>query len=101
MTCTEVRPNGKLYKARKKPVAILVNEDASWPSEIVFTLVLRTSAADYESAREAAVRKATAAGFDYVSEGLFGWWRESIRNNEPFWEYDTVRGMPGWSFLVE
>jgi hypothetical protein len=36
-----------------------------------------------------------------VGEGTFGWWRESIRNNEPFWDHDSVQGAPGWLFRIE
>jgi len=90
------RPNGKLYRSRKPPAAEFFEGD--WFDK-TYCLVYRCE--DENEARALADEEirfndpACQAG-----DGVFSWWRKTIRNNESYWEHDNVRGVPGWSFEV-
>jgi hypothetical protein len=86
-----LRPNGKLYRPRKGPVAVLVeglDYDQCW------IYVLRTH--DEERARELAQQMETIE-----PRGRLCWIREAIRNNDREYVEDTVRGMPVVIFQME
>lgn len=98
MTYSEIRPNGKPYRARKEPfVEFFLGE---WPDEDS-AVVLRIDRRHGEEARQMVIEEGKKHGVELVNSGTFGWWRRSIRNHEPFWDYDSVNGMPGWFFNVE
>lgn len=88
------RPNGKLYKAQKPPVAHLLYED----NEVVRVLVLRTD--DYLHARDLATFELLSLGDTALMPVTprFGWWRQSIRENQPWFVEDDVHGSPGYLF---
>jgi hypothetical protein len=91
------RPNGKVYRARKPPVVILFEDD--WNAQ---STVLVVRCPHLETARLLAdIEVKRWDSYTQVGEGTFGWWRESIRNNEPFWDHDSVQGAPGWLFRIE
>lgn len=96
--CTETRPNGKVYRARKPPVIEWF--DGEWPSESS-AIVLRMDSKSAEEARQMVIEEGKEQGIKLVNRGHFGWWRSAIRNHEEFWDYDSVNGMPGWYFEVE
>ena len=96
--CKQVRPNGKTYNARKPPTVHVF--DAGWPENNCI-MVLRISEEDQHIAHEMATAEGKRHDFDMVSSGYFGWWRDSIRNREQYWDWDSVRGVPGWYFNVE
>lgn len=84
------RPDGRIYKPRKRPVAeLLDNSDSDWrgPEQLVY--VLRTH--DIERARSLAER--VAVGYE-LKAPLQTWTRLTIRRGEPEFEYDAVRGVP-------
>lgn len=88
------RPNGKLYRAQKPPEAHLLQTDG----EVSAVLVIRTD--DYLHARDLAQFE-LEYGFDggyTVAVPRFGWWRQGIRDHEPYWERDEMRGAPGYWF---
>lgn len=88
------RPNGKLYKPRKSATTILFTDGdpcvlvLRQADRCVAELLARSAARDWDSSA-------------LVVSGVFSWWRESIRNGEPEWVTDEVRGAPGWLFQVE
>jgi hypothetical protein len=87
------RPNGKLYKAQKPPAAHLIEDDG----QVTAVLVIRTD--DYLHARDLAQFELET--FDTVYAPVtpyFGWWRQTIRDGEDYWEQDEVRGAPGYFF---
>lgn len=98
--CTETRPNGKVYRARKQPTVEFF--DGEWPSESS-ALALRMDSKSPEEARQLVIEEAKRYDPDItlVNSGHFGWWRLVMRNHEPVWDYDSVTGVPGWYFEVE
>jgi hypothetical protein len=92
------RPNGKQYTSRKPPVTEYFEGD--WPDEAC-VMVLRIGDGEREAAREMAEQEMKRNGCHLINAGWFGWWKESVRNHEPTWIYDSERGMPGWVFNVE
>lgn len=98
MPYSETRPNGKIYRARKEPSVYFF--DADWPDE-ASAVVLRIDSKHGAEARQMVIEEGKKYGVELVNSGTFGWWRESIRNYEPYWEYDSAKGMPGWFFNVE
>lgn len=91
------RPNGKVYRARKGwSVVTFEALDAFDKSGV---MVLRLGLDDYDLALDLAV--IAMANLDpevQLQPGKFGWWRETIRNHEREWEYDSYRGVPGFWF---
>lgn len=96
--CREVRPGGKKYNARKPPQALVFQN--GWPEDDCI-LVVRVSREDEAEARKLAEAEMPAHDYTLMARGRFGWWRETVRNSEPYWEYDDVNGMPGWVYNVE
>lgn len=103
MTVTVTRPNGKVYKSRKPPASIVFDPD-SWDSQVgdgtCAVLVIRTD--DYDYAKKVAYSRLLTEHDRDCAEGMkdghFGWWRESMRDNAPYWTADEVRGVPGFLF---
>ena len=96
--CVQERPNGKIYRARKPPT---VHDFCNgWPEDDCI-MVLRIDQESEEIARKLATEEAKRHGYTMVAGGFFGWWRDSIRNEEQYWDYDSVNGVPGWYFTVE
>lgn len=89
------RPNGKLYKARKGWAVWIL--DGEWNQ---LALVLRCKPLDEARALADPVIKASLGSSCSPGSAQFGWWRQTIRNNEPYWDHDSVRGAPGWLFEV-
>lgn len=85
------RPNGKPYRARKAP-AVLTIED--YDREDVCVLVLRTH--DLDVARRLAADEARRQGYEQeqLGEACRSWYRLGMRDGDPFYEYDTTRGVP-------
>jgi hypothetical protein len=81
------RPNGKLYRPRKIRSEVLYDQD-SVESEVV---VLGTH--DVLTATVLATRDVQSidAGFE-PADPVLSWYRQSIRNGDPFYEYDEIRG---------
>lgn len=96
--CVQERPNGKIYRARKPPIVETFTGD--WPEDECI-MVLRVSEENQGLAYRLACEEAVRYGYEHVNSGHFGWWRSTIRNNEPYWDYDSYSGMPGWYFNVE
>lgn len=92
------RPNGKQYTSRKPPAVEYF--EGEWPDEEC-VVVLRVSEDDRETAYGLAREELAKHGCTLITPGWFGWWRLTMRNSEPFWVYDSVRGVPGWVFNVE
>jgi cysteinyl-tRNA synthetase len=94
--CVMERPNGKVYRARKPPFVTFFEGD--WYDKS-YCLVLRCT--DRGTARALANEEIRLHDPSMkAGEATFSWWREVVRNNEPYWDHDTVRGVPGWSFEV-
>ena len=106
MTKPVVRPNGKVYRARKAPEAIILNEDHF--ENPVMVLVIRTH-------NEQVARKLANAAYSYIAgtaPGSLGlghhpddpaWWRQRPNGSldNMVWESgfpDT--GVPGLLFTV-
>lgn len=90
------RPDGRFYRAKTPPAAHLINIDG----DVSHVLVIRCD--DYSYARNLA--QYTLEFYDSGCEAVspqFGWWREAIRNNERYWEYDEVKGACGYMFAVK
>lgn len=92
---SRVRPDGRNYRAFKGPRAIVLeDESGEWQ-----VLVIRCD--EYQLAKDMASAELNFALAEshLVAEGpVFGWWRESIRNGDPYWVPDDVRGAPGYFF---
>lgn len=90
------RPNGKLYRPRKISARILADEDG------IESSVLVTGTHDIGRAliiARAVAHQCVGADCEPGSPEL-GWWREAIRNHDPFWEWDEARGAAGVMFEV-
>jgi hypothetical protein len=96
--CVQERPNGKVYRARKGPT--LHAYFGEWP-ENECVMILRISEEDESVARKMAEDAKKQYGYEMIGGGWFGWWRDSIRNGEQYWDYDSVNGVPGWYYTVE
>lgn len=89
------RPNGKLYRPRK--IRVVVLDFDYW--EDMSCLVLGTH--DVEAARELAALEIHR--YDpglHPGEARLGWWRQSIRNGDPYYDSDPERGAAGVSFDI-
>lgn len=81
------RPNGKIYRARKAPEYRGYRDDhrdEDWVG------VIRTH--DVDLARQIA-RPFVCSGLD-LDRPILSWWRETIRDGEPWIEGDSVNGVP-------
>lgn len=86
------RPNGKTYRARKPPYIRGYDTDDGLDH---WCAVMRTHDETY--ARYVA-RPFVCNGIDIANPELT-WLRETIRDGEPWIEYDPVRGVPAVIFL--
>jgi len=100
-TETLTRPNGKLYRPRRKLLYAHAWENDGY-DEDCGVIVLGTL--DVERARELAVEMcrywydmAVAADPAPVP----GWWRDGFWYGERRWAYDDLRGAPGVMFWAE
>lgn len=93
-----VRPNGKIYRARKAPCAFPIDNPHLGETEV---MVIRTHDADL--AQGLAVAEARRHGIEWEEpvEATISWARETIRDGEPWWEFDDVRGVPCVVFSPE
>jgi hypothetical protein len=91
---TRTRPNGKQYSAFKEPKAFVLDA----PDGDLMVLVIRCD--DYELARTLGGAELTYVTGERMKavNPVFGWWRESIRDNCRYWVYDDVTGAPGYFF---
>jgi hypothetical protein len=81
------RPNGKLYRPRKLH-AVLLNVEDNRDEEVV---VLGTH--DVLTATVLAVSEVDSWDFGFEpADPVLSWYRQSIRNGDPFYEYDEIRG---------
>lgn len=90
------RPNGKLYRPQRV-VARLLDSDQDMDA-----LVLVTGTHDIERAKALASGLVTewhGRGYEPVFART-GWWRETIRRHERYWDDDEVRGAAGVMFDV-
>ncbi len=78
------RPNGKVYRARK---AIIQVGFTDW-DEDAWVAILRT----HDIAAATAI--ATPYQLSYLATPELGWLRKTIRDGEPWYEYDAVSGVP-------
>lgn len=86
------RPNGKLYRPRKPPRAIVFDEEGHSDESV---LVLGTH--DIKHACEVAeleVKRMLGSGLKPGSPDK-GWYIEKYRNGELTWVYDDVKGQAG------
>lgn len=89
------RPNGSIYHGKLMPKALLLEDDG----EVNAVLVVRED--EYQHARDLAQLEADRYDHGYVVNWpRFGWYRQTMRNNEPLWEIDEVRGAPGYLFQI-
>lgn len=90
------RPNGKLYRPRKISARVLDHDNG------VDYRVLVTGTHDIGRALELARKVAHSdIGREYEpGNPRQGWWRETIRRHEPYWEWDEVRGAAGVMFEI-
>ena len=90
------RPNGKPYRPRKISARVLSDEDGNDSSVLV--------TGTHDIGRALALAREVAhqyVGRDCEPSGPHqGWWRETIRRHEPYWEWDEVRGAAGVMFGV-
>ena len=89
------RPNGKLYQPRKIRAEIWYDRD-SIESQVV---VLGTHNLVLAGIKAGLVALSIDTNLT-TADPVAGWWRSSIRNHEPFWDYDTVRGAAGVLFQL-
>jgi hypothetical protein len=88
------RPNGRLYRPRKVSARVLTDEDG------IESSVLVTGTHDVVRALDLA----RAVARQYVgtrsepADPRQGWWRETIRRHDRYWEWDEVRGAAGVMF---
>lgn len=88
------RPNGNLYQARYTRVS--TNGGEGW-GDPLWILVLGTH--DIELARKLAEEKAAEIDSEIrLGPGITGWWRDSIRYGDRYWDYDDMRGAAGVRF---
>jgi hypothetical protein len=92
------RPNGKTYRARKAPCALVIDNPHLGETEI---LVLRTH--DGDRAQELAKAEAQRHGIEWEEPvpGTQSWTRETIRDGDPWFEFDDVHGVPCIVFSPE
>lgn len=81
------RPNGKVYRPRKPPRAVEVDNDAGWNEPSTLIYVLGTH--DIERAFALAQRMHRGADKDTAK---LSWARLTMRRGEGFWEYDDICG---------
>lgn len=86
------RPNGKVYRPRKQPRALLLGDD--------FDCVLVLGTHDLDLAREVAAKLlAIQLGSDFTAtDHERGWYIEKYRWSERTWIYDDERGQAGVMF---
>lgn len=85
------RPNGKVYRPRKPPRAVPVEDDRDGST----VYVLGTH--DVERARALAQRVTTVCPYPRAES----WHRLGMRNGDPYYVYDDVRGAPSLVFVEE
>jgi hypothetical protein len=92
------RPNGKAYRARKPACAFVIENDHLGESEV---MVIRTH--DVDLARALAAAEADRHGIEWAEPvpAARSWAREAIRDGDPWWEYDEIRGVPCIVFSPE
>lgn len=83
------RPNGQIYRPRKPIAVVMIENEHRGETEII---VLRTH--DVDVARPIAEREARLQGVDWPDDCVWqlSWARKTIRDGEPWWEYDDARG---------
>lgn len=85
---TVIRPNGKVYRPRKPPRAVEVdNTEGRWDEPTMLVYVLGTH--DVERAHALALKLHHAADKDTAQ---LSWTRDVIRNHERVFEYDAEHG---------
>lgn len=86
------RPNGKIYRPRKQPRAVLVGDD--------FDCVLVLGTHDIEYAREIARKLLTIElGSDFTAtDAERGWFELKYRWSQLEWVYNDERGQAGVMF---
>jgi hypothetical protein len=85
------RPNGKVYRARKAPGVFLIDNPHLGETEV---MVIRTHDADRATALAATEARRCGIEWEEPVPATISWARESIRDGEPWWEFDDVRGVP-------
>lgn len=88
------RPNGKAYRPRKVRSVVFEDDGPRRPWRV---LVLGTHDTAF-AARVARQRAAEADPDIRLNGGRRGWWRESIRDGDLFWEWNDVTGAAGVMF---
>lgn len=92
-----LRPNGKLYRPRKPPAAVVVPDHHD---EYHWIYVLRTH--DIARAHELATALALRWGFDLDDcEVWREWVHDAIEGGDRFWRNDPVRGVPTVIFELD
>lgn len=86
------RPNGRVYRPRRAPRAVVVEPDDFHVDEQV--IVLGTH--DEERARALAMRLRPVDPYPHEAT----WMRKAIRKGDPYYMVDEVRGAPALVFEV-
>lgn len=94
------RPDGRVYKPRKAPRAYLVNDEYAGPGE-PDTEIYVLGTHDVERAYALAVQLAKRDGLAVDrSTAELGWIRQAIRDGNPVFDSDPVKGAAAVSFDV-
>jgi hypothetical protein len=90
------RPNGKIYQPR------LIRAYVTYTGYPEDDGVIVLGTHDPDEALPYAQRALDYSPLSgcYPAKCSNGWWRSTIRNHEPFWEWDEVRGAAGVCFEV-
>lgn len=91
-----VRPDGRLYRPRKMPAAVIVHDHHEDPAWIY---VLRTH--ELDRARRLAEEIADREQLDLEGEPWREWVREGMNRGERFYFNDAARGVPAVIFRVD
>ena len=97
MTALEpvTRPNGKVYRPRKIRAEVLYDEDT------IECQVLVLGTHDIAQAQEFADRVVWVIDRKYRADTpRTGWWRHTVRDNDPYFEPDETRGAAGVIFDI-
>lgn len=87
------RPNGKVYHPRVLRTEILYDEDA------IECQILVLGTHDIDRAQVLAEQVRLSDWF-CTENPCTGWWRQTVRNYDRYWEYDETRGAAGVSFDI-
>lgn len=89
------RPNGKVYRPR------LIRGEVLYDDDTIESQVLVLGTHDIYRAEAFAFRVVQSVDKNYtVHSPRLGWWRHTVRDYEPYFEPDEVRGAAGVMFDI-